>query len=224
MTKIQDIQLKELLPSNLTSDEVDALSCAIKNATTKVCAAADRIRVIALIDEAPEEIVDYLAVEFNSPYYDQTLDLSVKRNVVKNTLARYAKVGTPGIIKDYLASMGEEVEILEWQDYGGKPYHFSIYVTMPHDSEVTPELVAETKDKISKLKNLRSIMDELQLIKQIADSLIVTEATASALVVERHIGETENIMFLLDNFTFLVDRNEAFLAYGNSLITFDKEE
>ena len=224
MTKIQDIQLKEILPSNLSSDELDALSYAINKATADVCAAADGIRVIALIDEAPEEIVDYLAVEFNSPYYDQSLDLNVKRSVVKNTLARYAKVGTPGIIKDYLASLGEDVEILEWQDYGGDPYHFSIYVTMPNDSEVTPELIAETKDKISKLKNLRSIMDELQLIKQITDTLTIAEATASALVVERSLGETENIMFLLDDFTFLVDRDEAFLAYGNSLITFDKEE
>lgn len=224
MTKIQDIQLREMLPSNLSSDELDALSYAINKATANVCAAADGIRVIALIDEAPEEIVDYLAVEFNSPYYDQSLDLEVKRNVVKNTLARYAKVGTPGIIKEFLTSLGEDIEILEWQDYNGDPYHFSIYVTMPPDSEVTEELVAETKDKINKLKNLRSIMDELQLIKQITDSMVIAEATASALVVERHIGETENIMFLLDNFTFLVDRNEAFLAYGNSLITFDKEE
>lgn len=224
MTKIQDIQLKELLPSNLYSDELDALSYAINRATAKVCAAADTIRVIALIDEAPEEIVDYLAVEFNSQYYDQSLDLSVKRNIVKNTLARYAKVGTPGIIKDYLASLGEEVEILEWQDYNGLPYHFSIYVTMPHDAEVTEELIAETKEKINNLKNLRSIMDELQLIKQLTDDLNIAEATTSALVVERYIGETENIMFTLDNFTFLVDRNEAFLAYGNSLITFDKEE
>lgn len=224
MTKIQDLQLKELLPSNLTSDEVDALSFAINAATAKVCAAADTIRIIALIDEAPEEIIDYLAVEFNSQYYDQSLDLEVKRNVVKNTLARYAKVGTVGIIKDYLASLGEDVEILEWYDYEGEPYHFSIYVTMSPDSEVTEELIAETKDKINNLKNLRSIMDELQLIKQLTDSLTVAEATASALVVERSLGETENIMFLLDDFTFLVDRNEAFLTYGNSLITFDKEE
>lgn len=224
MTKIKEIQIRELLPSNLYSDELDALSYAINRATVKICEASDRTRVIALIDEAPEELIDYLAVEFNSQYYDQSLNLDVKRSIVKNTLARYARVGTPGIIKEYLASLGEDVEILEWYEYNGEPYHFTVYVTMSQDSQVTEELIADVKAKINNLKNLRSIMDELQVIKEHNDSLKVAEATASALVVERYLGDTGNIMYLLDDYTFLVGRNDAFLAYGNSLLTFDKEE
>ena len=41
---------------------------------------------MAVIDELPERILDVLAVELRTPYYQESMNLETKRNIIKRTL------------------------------------------------------------------------------------------------------------------------------------------
>ena len=82
--KYTESEMLQVMPEPLKyKAEVVALSYAIKRAIGKMVGYAERASVYAAIDKLPEDILDLLAVELRAQYYDEDMDISIKREIVK---------------------------------------------------------------------------------------------------------------------------------------------
>ena len=80
-------EITDLLPAFMKYDsDVQAISYALKRGKEKMLAFSERMKLLVNVDALPEELVDLLAIELNSHYYDQALPLDQKRSIVKSTI------------------------------------------------------------------------------------------------------------------------------------------
>ena len=219
MTDIKDVVLTDLLPINLHSNHLKALSYAVKCEKDRLIQYLQKINYNAVLGEnVTEDIVDLLAVESRALYYDETLPLETKRQLVKETLPSYMLVGTPAIIKRFLEITSEMVEIKEWFEYNGLPYHFSIYITMPGNAVVTEDVILDIENKIERLKNARSILDVVNIIKQFESETGIALEAASYYEIERSLGETDDLTLVEQGAKILVDNQGRILFAGSKML------
>lgn len=107
-------------------------------------------------DKMPEWRLDEMAWELNS-LYDYSADISAKREWIKDAIPLYSIWGTPKSVVDYLSGYFDEVELEEFWQYGGDPFHFRVTLS----GEWTNEREAWARRAIQTAKNVRSIMDAL---------------------------------------------------------------
>lgn len=90
MIKLTDARLTDALPKTLAEQPwVQALAEASRKMRRRVMAYADRTRLFCDIGEASEEALDALAVELQTPLYKNDYPLTVKRQIVKNSMLYY---------------------------------------------------------------------------------------------------------------------------------------
>lgn len=158
MIKIAEGGLVDLWPER-ESVEIQALSYAIKQALDAARACADQAQIYANIDKLPEEILDHLAVEMRSMYYDQNLDVETKRTIIKNTLKWFTKAGTVSAVKELLMVVFGSGDIEEWFNYDGEPKHFN--AVLPIGDGQAADSMAKFRSLIESIKNVRSQLDAL---------------------------------------------------------------
>ena len=107
-------------------------------------------------DKMPEWRLDEMAWELNS-LYDYTADVETKRRWIRDAIPLYSIWGTPKSVVDYLSGYFDAVELEEFWQYGGDPYHFRLTLT----GEWTGEKEAWARRAIERAKNVRSVMDTL---------------------------------------------------------------
>ncbi|SHM81957.1 phage tail protein, P2 protein I family [Anaerosporobacter mobilis DSM 15930] len=155
MIKLYDVEITDLLPENLKSNEVIAYSYAFKKACRYVLDRVDRIELYTNIDKLPENILDYLALELRTQYYDEDLNITVKRELIKNTLPWYMKAGTAVAVSELLTTVIGSGSVQEWFEYGGDPYMFKITTR----EQLTRENIEKFAAIIDNVKNARSKLD-----------------------------------------------------------------
>ena len=108
--------------------------------------------------------LDFLAVENRVLFYDTRFTPDVKRNLIRNYLYWYIKLGTRQAM-DEMASIlypAEENRIEEWNVYDGEPYHFRVYTTLP----LMEDCYADFRLFIQKVKNARSRLDQIYTVRR----------------------------------------------------------
>lgn len=162
MIKFKDSQVTQILPVYFTGKpEVRALSYAINKAVQRLIDYCENISVYAVIDTAPAYVLDRLALELGTQYYDDTMDIAAKRRLIKNTLVWYISAGTPKAVGELVAMSFGSGDVQEWFEYGGDPYMFRVITSADAD----PESIAEFEKIIEKVKNIRSHIDEVMFIR-----------------------------------------------------------
>lgn len=121
MIKFNEGGLLDYFPQKETP-EIIALSYALQNAIKLVIQRADESRVYCAIEQLPERVLDVLAVEMRSLYYDENLSVEQKREIIKNTMQWYAKAGTPAAVEDLIQTIFGVGNVVEWFDYDEAPY------------------------------------------------------------------------------------------------------
>lgn len=163
MIKYTESEMLQVMPEPLKYKvEVVALSYAIKRAIGKMVGYAERASVYAAIDKLPEDILDLLAVELRAQYYDEDMDISIKREIVKKTMLWYHRAGTPSAVEELISAVFGEGEISEWFEYGGEPYHFKIKT----DAVLSASDMEYFEKIIRNVKNVRSHLEEIQLSRE----------------------------------------------------------
>lgn len=164
MIDIKDGKITDTLPESLAEKwEVKALSFAIKNAMTKWLNFSDKVGFIYDIDNASEEILDTLAVELDTQYYETNLDIKVKRKLVKNTLMWYQKAGTPSAVAELVEAVfgaGEVIENWDFKDGDIVPYTFDIETysqTEPVTVEMLLKMIKNVKNARSRLRGIKTL-------------------------------------------------------------------
>lgn len=171
MIKFRDGELLDLLPPVFKEDpEWIAFSYALKCGMRKLLEYADTTMMYAMIDAQPERILDYMATELRSPYYDENADIETKRSIIKSTTRWFLKAGTRASVEDLIeVVIGSDGKLVEWQETGGPD------VPGTFDVETTSFLTNDIYDKflriIERQKDLSSHLRRI-LVKRDGGSRI----------------------------------------------------
>lgn len=158
MISFEQSEIKDILPENLKSQpECVALSYALKRANETLVAYTRRTSVFAVIDSLPEDMLDILAIELRTQYYEESFPIERKRALIKNTMQWYHKAGTVSAVQDMIDNVFESGVVLEWFRTGGEPGTFTISTT----NLITPELIEEFNKVVSSVKNVRSHLENI---------------------------------------------------------------
>lgn len=163
MIKLTDARLTDALPKTLAEQPwVQALAEASRKMRRRVMAYADRTRLFCDIDEASEEALDALAVELQTPLYKNDYPLTVKRQIVKNSMLYYIRSGTRGAVKELLADIYQGAEVEEWFEYGGKPNYFRVAIDISRTTVPVAEMApAELESWLYSVKRASSALESL---------------------------------------------------------------
>jgi len=168
MIKYTDAELISILPPYLkNSVDVQAISYAFRMAMSKAIQFSVMTSLYANIDNLDEDLLDLMALELKTQYYDENMDIQTKREMIKNTLAWYKKAGTPAAVAELVAVAFGEGKVEEWFEYGGDPYMFRIVT----NATLTPEMNALFNQMIKKVKNTRSHLESISIIRTIRQTL-----------------------------------------------------
>ena len=163
MIKLTDARLTDALPKTLAEQPwVQALAEASRKMRRRVMAYADRTRLFCDIDEASEEALDALAVELQTPLYKNDYPLTVKRQIVKNSMLYYIRSGTRGAVEELLADIYQGAEVEEWFEYGGEPNYFRVAIDISRTTVPVAEMSpAELESWLYNVKRASSALESL---------------------------------------------------------------
>lgn len=163
MIKLTDARLTDALPKTLAEQPwVQALAEASCRMRRRVMAYADRTRLFCDIDEASEEALDALAVELQTPLYKNDYPLTVKRQIVKNSMLYYIRSGTRGAVEELLADIYQGAEVEEWFEYGGEPNYFRVAIDISRTTVPVAEMApAELESWLYSVKRASSALESL---------------------------------------------------------------
>lgn len=188
MINLLDVKLSDLLPSSFDTVEIKALNNVVTFSLYLLQKYIENANFTVNIDNVSEKIIDYLACEYRTPYYDEALDLKTKRELVKSTMITYQKIGTTNIIKEYLNTLNEETDVAEWYDYDGQPYNFKIFLNISENREVDEKLLNDIKNKIEKIKNVRSSLEAIEILNSSNYDKKLSCSIAAGVQIETNIG------------------------------------
>lgn len=127
MINFKESNITRILPDVLNNTpEVKSIGYAINKQINKVLNAIEKVNIWSNIEGLNSKILDVLAAELRTHYYDETLPVEIKRKLVINTIYRYQMAGTPAIVEELLSIIFGNGEIHEWFEYGGEPHHFKV--------------------------------------------------------------------------------------------------
>lgn len=163
MIKLTDARLTDALPKTLAEQPwVQALAEASRKMRRRVIAYADRTRLFCDIDEASEEALDALAAELQTPLYKNDYPLTVKRQIVKNSMLYYIRSGTRGAVEELLADIYQGAEVKEWFEYGGEPNYFRVAIDISRTTVPVAEMTpAELESWLYSVKRASSALESL---------------------------------------------------------------
>lgn len=163
MIKLTDARLTDALPKTLAEQPwVQALAEASRKMRRRVMAYADRTRLFCDIDEASEEALDALAVELQTPLYKNDYPLTVKRQIVKNSMLYYIRSGTRGAVEELLADIYQGAAVEEWFEYGGEPNYFRVAIDISRTTVPVAEMTpAELESWLYSVKRASSALESL---------------------------------------------------------------
>lgn len=178
---IQDTKLLDIVPEFMRDDRTVRGLCAAADAMFKQLINAMHIAWWRkYIGELDTDQLDDIAKQIGIPWYDDGSDIISKRSVLRNYENVLAISGTPDAVKFAVKDLFGEVEIIEWPEYGGEPYHFKMNV----NAKLTEDNTRRFTSAVAGAKNVRSIMDTLETMRKANATVYVGGAFADTYICE----------------------------------------
>ncbi|MBO0555662.1 phage tail protein I [Clostridium botulinum] len=144
---LDSINLLDLQTSYMKKDPTTIAMCkALEPQFKKLNEESRLVLIYSRIDYLNEEVIDELAWQMHVDFYDYTLSLNKKRELVKNSLYWHKIKGTPKAVLDVATSVFGRTTLEEWFEYNDEPFFFRLNV------EVTEQ--GASKENIEKLETL----------------------------------------------------------------------
>lgn len=211
-------EIKDILPLNLLTPESRAVSFAVGEAMRRLGCFSAGIHLYAQISQVPEEVLDLMAIEVNTQYYDQSMPRKMKERLIMQSLVWYMRAGTPSVLNEFLATVLGGGYIEEWMEYGGEPYHFRAYAKVDEDVVVPLGYATEVKRQLNIYKNVRSWLEDFFLILQ--TKVIETVDTDSRLEVFSEFYARKNRAYLMIDGTWQLDSTYCLNGYRTEEVEF----
>ncbi len=165
MIKLKDSNITDIMPEVFTGDAKNiALGYALQRAMQRLLLYSGATSVYATIDTANNAVLDMLAAELDTQYYDVELDIGAKRKLVKNTLIWHMTSGTPAAVEELVAAVFGEGEVKEWFEYGDDPYYFKIVTNALMTEQMNDQFTA----MLGRTKNARSHIRAIEIHREIS--------------------------------------------------------
>lgn len=157
MIKLGDFQTKDALPAEMKTVERLALSYAFDRQKRKYVERMGRVRIWANLENMDVDKLDFLAAESRVLFYNEKFSLGTKRELIRNSIYWYMKLGTRQAMEEMVGAVfgSEEASVEEWPAYGGEPFHFRVVVS----TGASQEAIHEFKQYLGRIKNARSRFD-----------------------------------------------------------------
>ncbi|TGE37085.1 phage tail protein I [Desulfosporosinus fructosivorans] len=103
-----------------------------------------------------EQVLDELAWQLNIKWYDPSVDIATKQQIVRSAIIVHMYKGTPYAVEQIIQTYFGDGEVQEWFDYGGEPGMFKVLTTNP---SVTADLANQFTTVLNSVKNMRSHLE-----------------------------------------------------------------
>lgn len=152
MVGLWDVQLTDMFPEQST--ETICLSYAIYKIMQDIKKYTERLFLTGNIENLPEEILDYLSIEKNTPYYDSDFSIVKKRELLNNGYTWNMMAGTIQGIESLIQIIFGTGKIQEWFDFEDEekiPGQFDIKI---NNENVTEDSYAKFLRILRNAKNV----------------------------------------------------------------------
>ncbi|MEE0433921.1 MAG: phage tail protein I [Peptococcaceae bacterium] len=159
--RLLDLQFIRLLPNWMRDDlAIQGLAKGIDDVSKPLVDAMKDLPIWDRIDELPEELLDELAWEFNLLWYDKSAGIQTKRDLVRNGLNVWSKLGTKWAVENVITAYFGDGYVKEWFEYEGLPGRFRVYSTNP---SVTNERLQEFMNILNIVKRFTAKLDGIYI-------------------------------------------------------------
>lgn len=153
-----EYKIAEHLPSSIDAEPISTLANVVDAEIEKIN--PDLLLIYPAIDSLNEQLIDYLAVQMHVDEYDDTADLDIKRQQVKQSFLLHRLKGTKYAVQKAVSTVYQSAKVEEWPEYSGEPYHFRVTgITAPMNETKTINKLVRL---INAYKNTRSWLDYVQ--------------------------------------------------------------
>lgn len=153
-----EYKVAEHLPSSIDAEPIISLAQVADVELGKIN--TDLLLIYPAIDSLNEQLIDYLAVQMHVDEYDDTENLDVKRQQVKQSFLLHRLKGTKYAVQKAVSTVYQSAKVEEWPEYSGEPYHFRVTgITAPMNETKTINKLVRL---INAYKNTRSWLDYVQ--------------------------------------------------------------
>lgn len=175
-----DFSIHQLFPDFILADKNGyAIAKAIEKALQIMCETVQTGKdVLKDVDKMPEWRLDEMAWETNC-LYDYNSNIESKRYWIENAKRFDQRLGTAAAIKEYLEGSFSNVQIEEWWQYGGSPYHFRVSCS----GDMTSAVETWARRAIARAQNVRSVLDGLTIYRENSIVLAAQKPIAVAMPV-----------------------------------------
>ena len=162
---LQSVSLLDILPPNLLADkQIYAAAQALDDELQKITEATRNALLLPRLDELSEEVIDLLAWQWHVDFYEPSMSIETKRQLVRESIAWHRIKGTKAAVEKMAQTVFKGGVVTEWFEYGGEPYHFRIDVLN------APNMTEESRERllavVNASKNTRSWLDELRFRRE----------------------------------------------------------
>lgn len=172
---LSNLNLLDLQSGYMQNDPSTIAMCTVLNPYFRELSEDLKLCLIySRMDELAHFILDELAWQFSVDWYDVSENLDVKRNLIKNALKIHMKKGTPKAVEDVISMYFGKGRVEEWFEYGGNPYMFKV---ITNNTLITKTLADKFNDKLNKVKNLRSHLEEILIQLEYSSVLTLESST-----------------------------------------------
>lgn len=143
--------------------EVEALSYALQQQFIILKKYADQMQCFSNVEELNETVLDYLAIELQAMYYEQSMSLDKKREIIKNTIKWHIYAGTPAAVSEMVNVIFGTGRVVEWFDFENPEERIPGTFDIITDAGFSKDLIARFNKTIKKVKNARSHLRKVNI-------------------------------------------------------------
>lgn len=157
---IYTVDFAKYLPEALKTDEkICAIAEVLSKNLSYISNEMQNAVIYSRIDDLPETLLDVLAYDMHVDWYDYSCPLTVKRDILKNSVEKHRKIGTKRAVEELIKDVFGGGKVEEWFEYGDAPFYFKIKT----DGALTPEINNFFIDMMQKVKNTRSHLRSIEI-------------------------------------------------------------
>lgn len=175
--------MSDLLPPNATPQER-----ALAEATARISDVPVPMRDLWNPDTCPAHLLPWLAWSFSVDDWDPSWSELQQRQAVKASHEIHRHKGTIGAVKDAMAALGFNAQVVEWfnQSPAGDPYTFDLRLGVDQ-SGITLSDTNRILSVINSAKNLRSHLGTIDItVTSSAKVYVATAAGSGHLIAYAH--------------------------------------
>ncbi|TVX93056.1 phage tail protein I [Paenibacillus agilis] len=159
MTELINLSLLDILPHSLRGDDsVVAAAKAIDKELQGITEMVQRLSIFKHSDQWTNDETNELAWQFHVDFYDPSLPLPQRRELVRNAIKWHRQKGTPVAVEELVVTLFGDGKVEEWFEYGGQPHHFRVVTNNPG---VTAERAQDFIDAVDSVKRASAKLERV---------------------------------------------------------------